>query len=79
MGRGIVRRCVLVFLRLTTSEISRMSVLAEAFPTLRLPRGFSHMAFVDKYAAEIIRLQVVLYHTRARLEARTDSEALHDL
>lgn len=37
------------------------------------------MAFVDKYAAEIIRLQVVLYHARARLEARTDSEALHDL
>jgi CHAD domain-containing protein len=37
------------------------------------------MAFVDKFIAEILALQVVLYHARARLEARTDSEALHDL
>lgn len=37
------------------------------------------MAFADKYVAEIIRLQVTLYHARARLEARVDSEALHDL
>ena len=37
------------------------------------------MAFVDKFVAEILALQVALYHAHARLEARTDSEALHDL
>lgn len=37
------------------------------------------MTFVDKFVAEIIGLHVALYHARARLEARTDSEALHDL
>lgn len=37
------------------------------------------MTFVDKFAAEIISQQVALYHARARLEAHTDSEALHDL
>ncbi|WP_458718352.1 CHAD domain-containing protein [Pseudomonas gregormendelii] len=37
------------------------------------------MSFVDKFVAEILGLQVALYHSRARLEARTDSEALHDL
>lgn len=37
------------------------------------------MSFVDKFVAEILTLQVALYHTYARLEARTDSEALHDL
>ncbi|MBK5400810.1 CHAD domain-containing protein [Pseudomonas sp. TH39(2020)] len=37
------------------------------------------MAFVDKFVAEILALQVALYHARVRLEARTDSEALHDL
>ena len=37
------------------------------------------MSFVDKFVAEILSLQVALYHSRARLEARTDSEALHDL
>ncbi|MGE8066211.1 CHAD domain-containing protein [Pseudomonas sp. NPDC089569] len=37
------------------------------------------MAFVDTFVAEIISLQVALYHARSRLEARTDPEALHDL
>lgn len=37
------------------------------------------MSFVDKFVAEILGLQVALYHSRARLEAQTDSEALHDL
>lgn len=37
------------------------------------------MSFVDKFVAEILALEVALYHSRARLEARTDSEALHDL
>ena len=37
------------------------------------------MSFVDKFVAEILTLQVALYHSHARLEARTDSEALHDL
>ena len=37
------------------------------------------MSFVDKFVAEILTLQVALYHSRARLEARTDGEALHDL
>lgn len=37
------------------------------------------MSFVDKFVAEILSLQVALYHSHARLEARTDSEALHDL
>ncbi|WP_430962743.1 CHAD domain-containing protein [Pseudomonas protegens] len=29
--------------------------------------------------AEILTLQVALYHAQARLECRTDNEALHDL
>lgn len=37
------------------------------------------MSFVDKFVAEILALQVALYHSHARLEARTDNEALHDL
>lgn len=37
------------------------------------------MSFLDKFVAEILALQVALYHARARLEARADSEALHDL
>jgi CHAD domain-containing protein len=37
------------------------------------------MAFVDKFIAEILALQVSLYHSRARLEMQTDCEALHDL
>lgn len=37
------------------------------------------MSFVDKFVAEILTLQIALYHSRSRLEARTDSEALHDL
>lgn len=37
------------------------------------------MSFVDRFVAEILTLQVALYHAHARLEARTDSEALHDL
>lgn len=37
------------------------------------------MSFVDKFVAEMLALQVALYHSRARLEARTDGEALHDL
>ncbi|AWM92506.1 metal-chelation protein CHAD [Pseudomonas sp. 31-12] len=36
------------------------------------------MSFVDKFVAEILALEVALYHSRARLGARTDSEALHD-
>ena len=37
------------------------------------------MSFVDKFVAEILSLQVSLYHSCARLEVGTDSEALHDL
>lgn len=37
------------------------------------------MSFVDKFVAEILTLQVAVYHAYARLESRTDSEALHDL
>lgn len=37
------------------------------------------MSFTDKFVAEILELQVALYHARVRLEAPTDSEALHDL
>lgn len=37
------------------------------------------MLFSDKFVAEILALQVALYQSLARLEARTDSEALHDL
>lgn len=37
------------------------------------------MSFVDKFVAQILALEVALYHSRARLQARTDSEALHDL
>ena len=37
------------------------------------------MSFVDKFIAEILALEVGLYHAYARMEARTDTEALHDL
>jgi CHAD domain-containing protein len=37
------------------------------------------MAFVDQYVAEILRLEVALFHAKARLEAESDDEALHDL
>lgn len=37
------------------------------------------MSFADRFVAEIISLQIRLYGACARLEARTDSEALHDL
>ena len=37
------------------------------------------MAFVDKYVAEFIQLEMAAFHARSRLEARTDPEALHDL
>lgn len=37
------------------------------------------MSFVDKFVAQILALQVAVYHARARLESRTDGEALHDL
>ncbi|MFJ2485053.1 CHAD domain-containing protein [Pseudomonas sp. NPDC087639] len=37
------------------------------------------MSFADKFVAEVLGLQVRLYNARARLEARTDGEALHDL
>lgn len=37
------------------------------------------MAFVDSFVAQIVALEVGLYHAHARMDARTDSEALHDL
>lgn len=37
------------------------------------------MSFADRFVAELISLQVKLYSARARLESRTDIEALHDL
>ncbi|WP_160107376.1 CHAD domain-containing protein [Pseudomonas izuensis] len=37
------------------------------------------MSFVDDFVANIITLEVSLYHARARLQANSDSEALHDL
>jgi CHAD domain-containing protein len=37
------------------------------------------MAFIDTYEKEILGLEVFLFHARSRLEAETDSEALHDL
>ncbi len=37
------------------------------------------MAFIDTYVQEILRLEVVLFHARTRLEVETDPEALHDL
>lgn len=37
------------------------------------------MSFADRVVAEIVSLQVRLYSSRARLKARTDNEALHDL
>lgn len=36
------------------------------------------MAFVDSFVAQIVALEVGLYHAHARMDARTDSEALHD-
>ncbi|WP_426119882.1 CHAD domain-containing protein [Pseudomonas sp. DSP3-2-2] len=37
------------------------------------------MSFVDEYVRQIIGLEVTLYHARARMEANSDPEALHDL
>ncbi|VVP67346.1 hypothetical protein PS918_00556 [Pseudomonas fluorescens] len=37
------------------------------------------MSFVDDFVAKIISLEVSLYHARARLQADSDREALHDL
>ena len=37
------------------------------------------MSFVDDFVAQIISLEVSLYHSRARLVASSDGEALHDL
>ena len=37
------------------------------------------MSFVNRYVAEILKLQVALYHAQARLQADTDPDALHAL
>ncbi|MGB4488437.1 metal-chelation protein CHAD (plasmid) [Pseudomonas veronii 1YdBTEX2] len=37
------------------------------------------MAFVDSFVAQIVAVEVALYHAHARMNAKTDSEALHDL
>ena len=37
------------------------------------------MSFVDAIVAQVLVLETALYHAYARMEARTDSEALHDL
>ena len=37
------------------------------------------MSFVDDFVAQIIALEVSLYHSRARLQANSDGEALHDM
>jgi CHAD domain-containing protein len=37
------------------------------------------MSFVDSFVGQIVALEVGLYHAHARMEARTDTEALHDL
>ncbi|RKS24879.1 CHAD domain-containing protein [Pseudomonas sp. WPR_5_2] len=37
------------------------------------------MSFVDDFVAKIISLEISLYHARARLQANSDGEALHDL
>lgn len=37
------------------------------------------MTFVDKYVKEILALEVALFHAKARMEADSDDEALHDL
>lgn len=37
------------------------------------------MSFVNTYVAEVLKLQVSLFHARARLESDTDPDALHAL
>jgi CHAD domain-containing protein len=37
------------------------------------------MAFIDKFVAKFIQLEVTLFHAYSRLKADTDSKALHDL
>ena len=37
------------------------------------------MAFADKYVREILKLEIALFHAKARLEMQADPEALHDL
>lgn len=37
------------------------------------------MSFVDDFVANIITLEVSLFHSRARLQANSDTETLHDL
>ncbi|MDH4656821.1 CHAD domain-containing protein [Pseudomonas sp. BN606] len=37
------------------------------------------MSFVDALIAQVLKLEIALHHTSARLAANTDAEALHDL
>jgi CHAD domain-containing protein len=37
------------------------------------------MSLIDSIVAQALRLDMALHHAHARMEARTDSEALHDL
>ena len=37
------------------------------------------MSIVDAVVAHVLQIEISLYHTCARLEGRTDTEALHDL
>lgn len=67
---------------MTLSSREQGQYLATSASAKLVPMAFQRddcMSFVDKFVAEILTLQVALYHSRARLEARTDSEALHDL
>ncbi|WP_185831727.1 hypothetical protein [Pseudomonas aeruginosa] len=37
------------------------------------------MPFVDALIAQVLKLEITLYHASARLASNTDGEALHDL
>lgn len=37
------------------------------------------MSIIDAVVAHVLQIEISLYHSRARLEGHTDSEALHDL
>ncbi|WP_434606752.1 CHAD domain-containing protein [Pseudomonas sp. Z6-20] len=67
-------------MRVISSEFSQKLTVHTSAMVVTIPfQRDDRMSFVDRFVAEILSLQIALYYSRARLEAGTDSEALHDL
>ena len=65
--------------RRTKAHAVDVTTSKSATLTSHAPHARTTMSFVDDFVAQIISLEVSLYHSRARLVASSDSEALHDL